>query len=882
MRKLVSLAALVALTGHAAAQCRQWSDAFRFAGVGQGQIDAQATFDAGAGPELYLGGSFDGLANTAVRGLARFDGSRFEQVADVTGTVYDLETFDDGAGLALYAAGDFTSVDGVTVSNLARFDGTSWTDIGGGLNGVVQTLEVFDDGGGPALFVGGTFTAAGGVPAHNVAKWDGATWSSLPGQFQGQFGFARVHCLRAAADSAGAALFVGGEFVSVNGLLCNNVARWDGANWSALGAGVNDAVTAIEPMSFGGVPRVAIGGRFSAIVGFGTSYGMTFWDGQTLMPFFNWGATQTYALATFDDGSGPALYAGVYGLAGAPTFNTLRRFDGTQWSEVGSSHGLHDSLTAQIPVVISLGTYDDGQGARLFCAGDFAFADLGTARGLASWDGSDFSVYGEETSVNAPASAFATFDEGAGPRLFIGGSFDNAGDAPAVGLARFDGTDFTVVGNAGGPNNTVRALLVHDDGSGAALYAAGAFVQVDGMPMRRIARWNGSSWSGLGSGIGGAAFSPNTSVNALCAYDEGAGSRLFAAGRFTSAGGVTAARIARWDGANWTPLGAGVAGEVLALATWNDGASTKLYVAGALIAAGGAPVQRIASWDGVNWSALPTQQLDAISALAVYDAGAGPQLTTGVESWNGASWTALSGSLLTGDNIQALHSLEGELFVGGNLRQVGVNTPVSNLARFDGSTWSEVDGGVDGSVLGIASFDLGAGEQLIVGGNFLRAGGGESPRIAVWERACGCPPVVYCTAGTTSNGCNASISGTGIASASNASGFTLSVDNVDGQRTGLILYGVNGPIAQPWGMGSSFVCVRSPQQRTGYVSSGGTVGACDGQFSLDFNQYLSTHPGALGQPFALVTTVWAQAWFRDPPSPKGTHFSNALSFDVCP
>jgi len=240
MRILLPIVLLVAMDAPATAQCREWSDQFRFAGVRQGRIEAQATFDDGSGSELYLGGSFAGLANTDARKLARFDGTRFEQVADVTGDVLALMTFDDGAGPALYVAGNFTTINGVAFSNLARFDGTTWTDVGGGLDGLVRAIEVFDDGAGPALFVGGTFSTAGGVAALNVAKWNGSSWSSLPGQFQGQFGHSTVYCLQAADDSLGSALFVGGSFVSVHGVVCNNVARWDGASWSALDAGVND------------------------------------------------------------------------------------------------------------------------------------------------------------------------------------------------------------------------------------------------------------------------------------------------------------------------------------------------------------------------------------------------------------------------------------------------------------------------------------------------------------------------------------------------------------------------------------------------------------------------------------------------------------------
>ena len=67
----------------------------------------------------------------------------------------------------------------------------------------------------------------------------------------------------------------------------------------------------------------------------------------------------------------------------------------------------------------------------------------------------------------------------------------------------------------------------------------------------RIAKWDGSSWSALGSGM-------NDKVAALAV----SGSDLYAGGHFTMAGGLSANRIARWNGNNWSVLSSGVGGVV--------------------------------------------------------------------------------------------------------------------------------------------------------------------------------------------------------------------------------------------------------------------------------------------------------------------------------
>jgi hypothetical protein len=96
---------------------------------------------------------------------------------------------------------------------------------------------------------------------------------------------------------------------------------------------------------------------------------------------------------------------------------------------------------------------------------------------------------------------------------------------------------------------TVYALAV----SGTDLYAGGTFTTAGGLPANRIAKWNGSAWSALGAGIGPAGFT----VYALTV----SGTDLYAGGDFTTAGGVPAIHIAKWNGSAWSPLGSGVGSE---------------------------------------------------------------------------------------------------------------------------------------------------------------------------------------------------------------------------------------------------------------------------------------------------------------------------------
>jgi len=167
--------------------------------------------------------------------------------------------------------------------------------------------------------------------------------------------------------------------------------------------------------------------------------------------------------------------------------------------------------------------------------------------------------------------------------------------------------------------------------------------------------------------------------------------------------------------------------------------------------------------------------------------------------------------------------------------------------------------------------------------NFPNILDGATSQLVVVASPCG-NVATFCTAGTTSNGCLASMGASGSPAAHAGAGFVLSATSVEGQRQGLIFYGIDnsGFTPLPWGLSSSFLCVKPPTQRLPAGASGGTAGACDGLLSVDFNAFMAANPAALGGPFNGGEQVFAQAWFRDPPSPKSTSLSDALSFTVCP
>lgn len=124
---------------------------------------------------------------------------------------------------------------------------------------------------------------------------------------------------------------------------------------------------------------------------------------------------------------------------------------------------------------------------------------------------------------------------------------------------------------------TVNALAL----IGNTLYAGGTLNHADDVDVSNIAKWDGSSWSALGSGT-------NEKILAMMS----SGNDLYVAGDFTIAGGVSTDHIARWDGSSWSSLGSGLNGKVNSLAM----SGRALIAGGEFTTAGGKPSNYLAVW----------------------------------------------------------------------------------------------------------------------------------------------------------------------------------------------------------------------------------------------------------------------------------------------
>lgn len=245
---------------------------------------------------------------------------------------------------------------------------------------------------------------------------------------------------------------------------------------------------------------------------------------------------------------------------------------------------------------------------------------------------------------------------------------------------------------------------------------------------------------GLGEG--------DTAGDVYCSvvFDDGLGDGpvLFVGGQLASAHGEPVSGIARWDGSAWSDVGGGVHGQVYALAVTDFGSGSVLCVGGDFDEAGGAPADNLATWDGATWSAVGAGANAGVRALATLDGSPGVVMVggdftelDGVPATRAALWHS-GGFLAFGDgfddrvNSFAVH--DGEIYAGGEFLASGI-VPLNHLARWTGTLWEDVTGGVDGVVHSLVSKDSGPDVGLYVGGAFLsvNATALSARRVARWS-----------------------------------------------------------------------------------------------------------------------------------------------------
>lgn len=659
---------------------------------------------------LYVGGEGT-TTNTTV---TVWDGSQWSGIGLFSGSnpvVYDLAW----SGNSLYAAGVFTNVNGTNIKGLARWDGVNWTDLG--YNGNAYALLVD----GADLYVGGSFTNAGSVAVTNVARWNGSTWSAV-GSGVGRTGAGFVLALL----KLNGVLYAGGSFTNAGMAAATNLAQWNGVTWTNVGSGLGTAVFPERVYALGAKDnQLHAGGIFSSAGALPAS-GIARWDGA------NWSALGSGiggggTVLSFANFGASLCVAGSFTSAGGVNATNFAIWNGSSWSAAAGG-GLNAVAYRAVG-----GATDTIVGGYFFTAGNKVVNQI------ASWDGATWSPIGAPGKIQGVSSAVRALGND-GTNLFAGGLFGYAGQTNAQYVGRFDGTNWTAFGT--GLNNSVLALAA----IGTNVYAGGTFTGSPGGPsVSHVARWNGANWVPLTNFY-------STIVNALAVR----GNDLFIAGYFAAnAADGTANWLARWDGTNlWTAMAFGpdtfnlfYIDNIGFTAVAAD--ANYVYVSGRCSITPCDPTwtdctncQNVMRFDGAYMHEMGTGLSSNANAIAVlgtdvYFGGpftnAGGVTVSGIARWDGASWHNVGGGIVGRGNILALAVMDGNLYVGGTFTNIG-GVPANRIARWNGSTWSALGSGVAFSATsGTISALTAIGNDLYVGGTFRTAGGKPANFLSRWN-----------------------------------------------------------------------------------------------------------------------------------------------------
>ncbi len=286
-------------------------------------------YDDGSGPSLYISANTGATAGSTV---LQWDGTTWvvpfggPPFANLRGA---LAVYDWGLGPALIHASTHNGT-------IQAYRAGSWTSIGTMTSPIcapsARSLEVWDNGAGAALYVGGRFSAIDGVAAESVARWTGpGTWTALGGGIptNGWCPGAHVEDLEVFDDGTGARLYATADRSTTRAEI------WQYA-----------AATGWNPL----IPRLQPAG---------------------CAPPLPWGygfAPSVADLEVFDPGTGPRLYASGRFSLGLPVSDQVGAWDGTNWSTLGG--GVTMGLCWSIE---SMAVFDDGTGPALYAGGSTPF-----------------------------------------------------------------------------------------------------------------------------------------------------------------------------------------------------------------------------------------------------------------------------------------------------------------------------------------------------------------------------------------------------------------------------------------------------------------------------------------------------------------------------
>jgi len=195
------------------------------------------------------------------------------------------------------------------ISFNASFNRNAWLDIANDLaSNTINQIAVDSSGN---IYAGGAFTSVNGVTANNVARWNGNVWSAMGSGVYGQV-------LSVLVDNS--------DNVYVGGFLTNYLARWNGSSWVSIGTSLGNYV---QCLATDRANNIYAGGPF----------GVRVWNGATwtnLTPSFPL-SSSIFTIYHDPDPNGEMYVGGTFSSINGVSANNIARYQETTWFPLGTS-----------------------------------------------------------------------------------------------------------------------------------------------------------------------------------------------------------------------------------------------------------------------------------------------------------------------------------------------------------------------------------------------------------------------------------------------------------------------------------------------------------------------------------------------------------------
>ncbi len=280
------------------------------------------------------------------------------------------------------------------------------------------------------------------------------------------------------------------------------------------------------------------------------------------------------------------IVGGLFDSVGNVPAHNIAEWDGISWLPLGN--GLDNGVGFN-----SITVYN----GEIYATSSIYLNDFN----IYKWDGSTWSIF---ATASYSINVLKTFNN----KLYVGGDFYTIDGIILNGLGVWNGIYWSSVGGGiPSANGGEIRCIEFDDNSN--LYIGGIFEQIGTVTFNNIAKWDGTSWTQLTTGI--IASIGVSVVNSLKFWNN----NLYVGGSFNTAGGIPCSHIAKWNGNMWSGLGSGIYGDPRAFEVYNN----KLYSAGEFAGTGGSIINGVVFWDGNDWINIDDGSISELFGLQVFN-----------------------------------------------------------------------------------------------------------------------------------------------------------------------------------------------------------------------------------------------------------------------